>query len=309
MGILERGQVEFFRENGYLSTEGLVSPEELTLLRRIFESLFDSRTGRDRGLQFDMLGPDDDEHPAAAPQILCPWKLVPELTHTRLRADGLALARQLLGPHAEFGIDHAILKPAGTQAATPWHQDEAFGNPRYRSESLSIWTPLQEVTEENGCMSFIPASHLGPVLTHRSPGGDPRIHGLECVGDFDPASAVTCPLRAGGATFHTARTLHRAGHNQTDSPRFAYIMIFRTPQIAVPSAREYPWNVEKQTAREVRAQAWEARGGRLGRVRRKLGGVVAKLGIRLAGLTDPNGRRTPPDDRLAVITRDDERPE
>jgi ectoine hydroxylase-related dioxygenase (phytanoyl-CoA dioxygenase family) len=88
-----------------------------------------------------------------------------------------------------------------------------------------VWIPLQDVSLEMGCMEFIPGSHLGPVLPHHPRGHDAAAHMMVADG-VDPASAVACPLRAGGATIHTPRTLHRTGPNRSEHPRLAWIVEF-----------------------------------------------------------------------------------
>ena len=113
-------------------------------------------------------------------------------------------------------------------AETPWHQDEAYWDPAYAYEALSIWMPLQEATLENGCMQFIPGSHRLEVLPHQSIGNDPRVHGL-VTDKVNPAQAVACPISAGCCTVHHCRTLHYAGPNRSPEPRRAYILTFRLP--------------------------------------------------------------------------------
>ena len=53
---------------------------------------------------------------------------------------------------------------------------------------------------------------------------------------FDEKSAVACPLKAGGATFHHSETLHHTEPNGTDTPRLAFPMEFQVK----PTRREQP---------------------------------------------------------------------
>src|SRR5205085_8106879 len=124
--------------------------------------------------------------------------------------------------------DHAILKPALHGVETPWHQDEAYWDPAFEYESMSIWISLQEATEENGCMWFVPGSHRLDVLPHHSIDNNPRIHGLEVDG-ADVVKAIACPLPAGGCTIHHNRTLHYTGPNRSSQPRRALILGFGLP--------------------------------------------------------------------------------
>jgi ectoine hydroxylase-related dioxygenase (phytanoyl-CoA dioxygenase family) len=61
-------------------------------------------------------------------------------------------------------------------------------------------------------------------------------------------------MRAGDAVIHLSRTIHGAGVNTGNQPRRAYILGYsvkaRRDQFLT---RDYPWNLEKQTAREQRA--------------------------------------------------------
>jgi len=271
-------QVHRFRDQGYLVLDRITGDEEVERLRGIFDRLFATSAGHERGSHFDLAGTDEEGRPPVLPQIVNPVEFAPELAETEFRAASLQIARQLLGPEAQPWFEHAILKPPGYGAPTPWHQDEAHRcDPGVDYEQVSIWMPLQQATVENGCMEFIPKSHLGPVLDHHSPGGDRRVMALECVGDFDRAKSVPCPLPPGGATVHHWRTMHHAGANTSNIPRRAYILVFRGKVTPNPAFNGYPWNSEKATAAQARRTAWENRGGLAGRAARRTAAFVARI--------------------------------
>jgi Phytanoyl-CoA dioxygenase (PhyH) len=248
-------QLLALRRDGFLLVEGLSSDEEIAPLRALFDRMFSERRGWDKGDLFDMIGPDSPEQELALPQLLRPSQYEPLLRQSKLASSARSIAEQILGPKAENDLEHAINKPPFNGAATPWHQDDAFhrrgsGVP----ESISIWMPLQDVTVESGCMRYIRGSNLGPLYPHRSPHNDPRIHGLETISPPDLTNCVAVPMRVGDAVIHLSRTLHSAGVNTGDQPRRAYVLGYsvktRRDRILM---RDYPWNLEKQTAREERA--------------------------------------------------------
>lgn len=251
---LTQAQVAQFHAQGFLAIDALVSPAEVDTMRGLYDDLFANKAGRDKGDHFDLAGADDDDAPAVLQQILNPSQYAPAFGELACLDTALAMATQLLGEGTEAQGNHAILKPAGMGAATPWHQDESYWSPDLAYNALSLWIPLQDATLENGCMHFIPGSHCGDVLPHRPINNDPRVHGLEVDAPVDASKAVACPLPAGGATFHLARTLHYAGENKTKEPRRAYIMMFGTPPRPYPGGRRFPWLETRQTAREARAQ-------------------------------------------------------
>ena len=246
-------QIAFYRDNGYLSIDAITTPGEIEKLRVVYDQIFDRSAGREEGNQFDLAGTDEEGKAAALPQILNPRKYAPELAETLYEANATSIAKQLLGAEATFSGDHAIFKPAGVGAPTPWHQDEAYWDAGTRYNSLSVWMPLQEATLENGCMTFIPGRSDQEILPHQSIGGDTRIHGLEMLDPVDESKAVACPLPPGGATFHNSRTLHFTGANKSAVPRRAYILIFGTPPTPRTDGRTFPWNDIRHTARDARA--------------------------------------------------------
>jgi len=244
-----------FRRDGFLVVENLTTPAEIAALTVAYDRLFTERRGWDTGDLFDMVGRDNVDKALSLPQLLWPSRYEPYLLETHLHASARSIAEQLLGPNPTNILEHAIMKPAGNGAATPWHQDDAFS--RRGSgflEALSIWMPLQDVTVGSGCMRYIRASNLGPLYPHRSPGNDPRIHGLEVTAPPNMKDCVDVPLPAGAGVVHHSRTIHSAGVNTSNHPRRAYILGFavQTRRHSIFS-RDYPWNLEKRTAREQRA--------------------------------------------------------
>ena len=248
---LTEEQVAQFQEQGFLHLDRLAEAEEIAWVREINDRLFADRVGWDRGEQFDLAGTDDPRVKPRLPQLMNPASHAPELEKAAFRQVAFAVARQLLGPDAERGDEHAICKPAADGAATPWHQDQAYWDPAFAYEALSIWVPLQEATLLNGCMQFIPGSHRGEILSHHSIGHDVRVHGLE-TDQADPQRAVAVPLAAGGCTIHHCRTLHYAGPNRSGQPRRAYILTFRNPPLRLDTPRDFPWLTTRRTARQDR---------------------------------------------------------
>ena len=58
------------------------------------------------------------------------------------------------------------------------------------------------------------------------------------------------------------RTLHGAGPNRSDDPRYAYVLIFNVPPTEKAGGETFPWLQNKNTARMQRSKAWMQHGGR-----------------------------------------------
>ena len=242
-------QVAFFRENGYLDIERITTDEEVKQLMVLYDQLFARRAGEDRGLYYDLGAQRGHEGRDVLPQVLGPDLHFPELRQSLYYQNALKLATKLLGVGAaEITIaGHMILKPAQYGVETPWHQDEAYWNPEDILKSLSVWLPLDRATVESGCMHFIPGSNKNGVRWHRHINNDPLVHGLT-TDDVDPSEAIACPIPAGGATFHSPRTLHYTGPNTTDLPRRAYILVCSGPSTKREKAAHRPWQKDERDA-------------------------------------------------------------
>jgi phytanoyl-CoA hydroxylase len=254
---LSKHQLDTFWKQGHLSIPNFIDPAEVDEIERIFRHLFDVRAGWKEGHFYDMAGAEQNGD-FKLPQILHPAKYAPELLRTSFWANAEAFAKALLGPAAYFSFDHGINKPVRPDSQTPWHQDQAFHRVGSRIENITIWLPLQEVTPDNGCLKFIPGSHLTGMLKHRNYQNDARIEGLEALG-VNEDDAVPAPLPKGGVSIHHSRTLHAAGPNLSRGPRKVYSLVFAVEMDEVVVPVEYDWNSHKPTARLQRQQAFDGK--------------------------------------------------
>ena len=258
---LDEAQVQFYSDNGYLRLEGLADQREVDAIRGTLQQLFEKRAGEKEGAFADLVAGADHPTVLSSPQILNPVNYVPKLHETQCFRNALSIARQLLGNDARFFFDLSILKKPKGGAATPWHQDEAFRDPNFEYNELTIWVALQPVVPEGGCMQFIPGSHKGPILEHRSANNDPTSQALDCSNLVDQRAAVPCALQPGDCTIHHPRTLHGTSINTSLTPRFAYIMTFGTTPKPIEGARSFPWLAEKETPIQAQKRRWMRRGG------------------------------------------------
>lgn len=250
--LLTPSGIDFFEANGFLTLPILTTQTEVQHLIALYDALFRDRAGWETGDHFDFANTGEAGVQPSIPQILNPSRYEPRLRHTLFRENATLIARQLLGSSATLVYEHAMLKPAGSAGVTPWHQDEAF-YPKYTNyKSITFWMPLQAVDQSNGCLEFIPGSHLAALVPHHSIDNDPRIPGLE-ADHANRVAAVACPLPAGGATIHHCRTLHTAGPNTSSDPRRAYCLAFGVRSRAHTVRTEHPWIKQKRTASARRA--------------------------------------------------------
>ncbi|MCA9446946.1 MAG: phytanoyl-CoA dioxygenase family protein [Candidatus Omnitrophica bacterium] len=218
---LTREQVRFYRQNGYIQLHNVLSPQEVSELRKIL-----TRAVKDRKKKFDPTQIQfTDEYQKVFTQVVNLWQDYEEI-QPYIHSPKLAeIARRLVGCRSiRLWHDHALIKPGRDGVETKWHQDFPYW-PMNEPGALSCWIALDDVNEKNGCLSFIPGSHqkgrLKPVsLTNRQ--NIFRQAGMK-KRDIQP---VAMEMKAGSCTFHDGNTFHYAGGNTTSRPRRALAIIY-----------------------------------------------------------------------------------
>ena len=77
------------------------------------------------------------------------------------------MVRSLIGPDLKIYVDQTLCKPPKVGSAKPPHQDSAYWTNIDPPSLVICWMPLDDATEENGCMRFIPGSHQLGVIEHK----------------------------------------------------------------------------------------------------------------------------------------------
>jgi len=251
---------EFFREGFLVIGTPQISKPELEWCSSILMRMLESGEGRSEGRNLDLIARDGGGD-TVLPTVLQPSLYATELRKLSYRKAALAVARQLLGPQAAFVGDHTIFKPVHKGGPTPWHQDEAFREPCFEYDEISIWIALTDSTIENGAMQYIPRSHLLGVLPHRLNGDAKEANTIECYAGFDPKSAAIRPIPAGAMIIHHGRTVHGSAGNKTNTPRLAYILQYSTPVRISKETRDAPWLDHLRSANQRRRRTFLLRGG------------------------------------------------
>ncbi len=125
-----------------------------------------------------------------------------------------ALAETLLGEPIASRVPNWFNKPPLTDHPTPPHQDNYYA--RYDPCSyVMIWLALDDVDDENGCLSYIPGSHKGGFRPHSLSSVLGFSQGITDFGPKDEAIEVKIHLRPGGVVAHHGMAIHRANPNKS----------------------------------------------------------------------------------------------
>jgi non-heme Fe2+,alpha-ketoglutarate-dependent halogenase len=132
----------------------------------------------------------------------------------------------LIGPNIIAHTSNFVPRDPGGGDGVPWHHDASF-NPM-DARSVVVWTAFRDAFVENGCMWFIPGSHLlGAVDCDTNAG-----HVVRNATDY--GKPVPIEVRAGHAVFFSDLLLHNSGSNKTaDKPRDAFTATYCAAELKV----------------------------------------------------------------------------
>lgn len=150
------------------------------------------------------------------------------------QANLLSCARGLLDAGVQVFRDQALFKPPHGQAK-PLHQDQSYFCVEPVNDLTTAWIALDDATLDNGCMCYVPGSHLHGVFPVDA---DPErpVHHIPHTGNTALRPAVACPVSAGSVIFHHGCTLHYSAENRSDTWRRA--LIFHYASAAARSRKE-----------------------------------------------------------------------
>lgn len=119
--------------------------------------------------------------------------------------------------------------PGRPDAVFHWHQDQACWIDTEDRRTATCWLAVDDSTLENGCMQFLPGSHLEPVRPHRPLHGD-RSASHTLVTDLGPDDTMRpVEIRCDDITVHNEGVLHESGGDTSASGhRRAYIVALRS---------------------------------------------------------------------------------
>jgi phytanoyl-CoA hydroxylase len=215
-------EIEQYQKNGFVVLENLIDADELERWRDAVSTAVEHRTSASP--REAATAEVSEYYQRVFVQRVNLWQTDEAIRDLVLDERIGRLAAELAGIDGiRLWHDQALIKPARANP-TGWHLDVpywSFTSP----DALSMWLALDDATPENGCLYFIPGSHLARKYDNVEIGKD-----LGALFDVYPEwrdiEPVAAPMRAGSAAFHNGLTAHGAGANMTARPRRAMTLQF-----------------------------------------------------------------------------------
>ena len=233
-----RDHLEFYQQEGYVVVRGALSDEDLAPLIQAHDLIVDeiARELHDAGKISSLFEGESFETRLARIAGECKdVDGVPDIGNTRRRAtfdflrneNLVDLIEPFIGPEISCNpVSHVRPKLPGTDVA--FHQDAVFTTQDAKDIlQVTVWLPLVEATEENGCLQVQPQVHQQRTVFWS--------YGK----DLPDTRRITLPMSKGDVLIMHKLTPHGSGPNHTDAVRWS--MDLRYQKTGEPSPRpEWP---------------------------------------------------------------------
>ncbi len=216
-------KIAFFRQNGYLPGLKMLSDEQIETLRLELSKLMDPAHPRE--LFYEYHSNESADPDRILFHALGAWRVSPAFHDLLWNPAFLVPASQLLGGPVRFWHDQLFVKPPHHGGVVAWHQDYSYWTRTKPLAHLTCWIGLDDSTPANGCVQYVPGSHLWPDLPKPVLSGDLDAIKADLPDEVKDQFRPQCvELKQGESSFHHARTMHGSGRNETAIPRRATVI-------------------------------------------------------------------------------------
>lgn len=222
---LKRDQIEFFHENGYLAGIQMLNKSQILALKLALDEVSDPLHPL-HDLFHEFHSNESTDPNTVLFHSLGHWRIASAFHDAIWNPAFLMVSSQLLGDRAvRFWHDQLFCKPAHHGGVVAWHQDYSYWTRTVSMQHLTCWCGLDDATEENGCLQYVPGSHLWglldkPVITGEMDGLMSMLNETQKE-SFKP---ISIPLQAGYAAFHHPLLVHGSYANYSDRSRKAFVL-------------------------------------------------------------------------------------
>jgi ectoine hydroxylase-related dioxygenase (phytanoyl-CoA dioxygenase family) len=212
-------QVAQYRRDGHILLRGVLKPEEVAAFRDLFREAVAQRAANVAPLE------KRDTYGKAFLQIMNLWEEDERYARFTLSRRFAKIAADLMGVEGvRLYHDQALYKEAGG-GHTPWHQDQHYW-PLATDNTITMWMPLIDASEEMGTMNFASGSHTLGYLGDMPISDESEAAWDKLISERGFTKVNHGAMKAGDATFHSGWTLHGAPGNKSDRTREVMTIIY-----------------------------------------------------------------------------------
>ena len=216
---IDDDQIAFFQKNGHVRIPSVLDREEISFYRDVINKAAYAYNTEKRAME------ERDTYGKAFLQIMNLWEVDEDVKKFTLAKRFAKIAADLLGvKQVRLYHDQALYKEAGG-GFTPWHQDQYYW-PLSTTNTVTMWMPLIDISEEMGMLSFASGSHKDGSVKNVAISDESEKELDAYVASRGYPIDRPKSMNAGDASWHYGWTLHNAPGNQSSVTREVMTIIY-----------------------------------------------------------------------------------
>ncbi|CAN7216277.1 phytanoyl-CoA dioxygenase family protein [Paenibacillus sp. LjRoot153] len=151
----------------------------------------------------------------------------------------LNLIEDIVKPGIAIFSSKLLTKLPHSPSVCHWHQDDAYYTEVVNSDTrMSIWVPLQDTDEQNGCLWIVPGSHKQGLQPYKVQNNGTCRKALD-EDQVDLSKAEPVRMKAGSILLFNALTWHSSKGNETDQVRRAFIVSYQEATVSIGRGKQH----------------------------------------------------------------------
>lgn len=231
MSVLSQEQRDAFWRDGFLVVENAVSAELLQRLRADFAGWVDESRSHtepygealDGRPRFDVQPGHSSETPALR-RVQAPTDISDAYYEAMADSRMTDMVAELIGPSIKLHHTKINSKLPGSATQVKWHQDFPF-TPHTNSDLITALLMIDEVTDENGPLEVVSATHKGTLHPIWQKGVFTGAVDEATAKDMQ-SQAITCKGSAGSVCLMHTKVAHGSAPNLSNGPRTLFISVY-----------------------------------------------------------------------------------
>ena len=232
-------QVAFFNEQGYLAGIQVLDDQQIEILCAELDGLM-QKSHPAHHLFYEYHSNESNDPDATLFHALGAWRTEPGFHDVLWSPAALVPASQLLGGPIRLLHDQLFCKPAHHGGVVAWHQDYSYWTATEPMTHLTCWIALDDSTQDNGCLYYVPGSHRWNLLPVTGLTGN--MDEIMTVLSADQQRAfhpIPIELKRGQCTFHHPLMAHGSYANRSERARRATLINFFRDGVRSASDEEF----------------------------------------------------------------------
>lgn len=235
-GILTKDQVQFYNEQGYIVLPHLLSDQELEPARaamnqkvsmiadELFQAGLISDKLEDRPFKYRLAELFTNLTAEHFLKFGRSWRdRLPGYFHLMSNTKILDAVESLIGgeifSNPVYNTRPKIPKVAA--GAVPWHQDKSYWPDANANPVITVWIPLVDATEINGCLHIKPKTHRTKLLDWHNESSTGTGYTALHDNQLGKTKTVVLPVPSGSAILFNDRCLHMSTPNESNEVRWS----------------------------------------------------------------------------------------